>query len=178
MDKRIPTFALVITMILTLVAILFEVPPTYAHIIRVGGRINLEIELLPPERLFHPDEDGYFYPGSPRITKNLKVVNVGDIPFRISQLSVILHDDKQLANGLMTEIEQVGRTENYCFYVGTLANLQDGVSVPSDRAIPRGKTVTLRVTVWMPKTAGNEYQGLHMTADLTITVCFPPKSLA
>ena len=176
MDKKIPTFALLITMALALVAILFEVSPAYAHTIRVRGEKNLKIKLLPPERLFHTDEDGYFYPGSSKITKRLKVVNIGHVPFRLHALSVILYGDKQLANGLMTEIEELGRSEPHYFYVGTLGNLQDGVEVTGNRAVPRGKSATLRITVWMPKTIGNEYQGLHMTADIAITVYFPPRS--
>ena len=163
-------------MTLALVAVLFMASPTQARTIRVKGGRNLEVALLPPERLFHTDEDGYFYPNCPKVTKTLKVVNVGDLPFRLSTLTVILHDDKQLANGLIVEIEEVSRTECHCFYIGTLSDLQDGVSVPSDRATPRGKTVTLRITVWMPETAGNKYQGLRMTADIAVTVYFPPRS--
>ena len=174
MDKKIPTFALVITMTLAPVGILFGVSPTEAHTIRVRGQSKLEIALLPPERLFHTDEDGYFYPGCPKITKSLKVINIGKLPFRILRLSVILHEDKELANGLVTEIEELGRTESHRFYVGTLSNLQEDVKVSGERTVPRGKSVMLSVSVWMPKTAGNEYQGLRMTADIAITVYFPP----
>ena len=176
MDKRIATSALLVTMGFALVAVLFMASPTEAHTIHVQGGRSLEVALLPPERLFHTEEDGYFYPGCLKVSKTLKVVNVGDIPFRISTLTVILHDDEQLANGLMTEIEQVNRTGCYRFYIGTLNGLQDGVSVASHRATPRGKTVTLRIAVWMPETAGNEYQGLCMTADIAVTVYFPPRS--
>ena len=179
MDKKFPTFVLLITMTVALVVTLFNVSPTYAYTIRVKGRKNLEIELLPPERLFHTDEDGYFYPGSPRITKNLKVVNVGDVPFRLFGFNVILYEDEQLANGLMIEIEELGKgkdEESHHIYTGILSDLQNGVNISGKRAIPQGKSVTLRIAVWMPETAGNEYQGLCMTADIAVTVYFPPRS--
>lgn len=176
MDKKIRMSSLSTAMTLTLIAVLFMASPTEAHTLCVKGGRNLEVALLPPEQLFHTEEDGYFYPGCPKMTKTLKVVNIGDIPFRPSQLAVILYGDKQLATGLMAEIEDVGTTECHRFYIGTLNDLQDGVSVSSDRAIPRGKSITLAIAVWMPETAGNEYQGLCMTADIAVTVYFPPRS--
>jgi len=45
------------------------------------------------------------------------------------------------------------------------------VQVEGKSAIPQGKNVTLQITVWMPETAGNEYQGLSMRADIAVTVC-------
>ncbi len=41
------------------------------------------------------------------------------------------------------------------------------------RAVPPKDSVTLQLTVWMPATAGNEYQGLALKADIAITVHFP-----
>ena len=179
MNKKLPMFALLIMITLTLLVTLLNVSPTYARTIRVRGKRNLEIELLPSERLFHPDEDGYFYPGSARITKDLRVVNVGDIPFRISRFDVILYEDKQLASGLMIEIEELGEgkgEEPRYLYIGTLSDLQNGIEISGKRAIPQGRSVILRIAVWMPETAGNEYQGLCMTADIAVTVYFPPRS--
>jgi hypothetical protein len=68
-----------------------------------------------------------------------------------------------------------GRGEKpYLLYNGTLSNLNEGVEVSGKRVVPQGKSVTLQITVWMPETAGNEYQGLSMTADIAVTVRFPP----
>lgn len=173
---KILTFAFLIAVALTLTTIPFNTSPAYA--IYVGRGKTLEIELSPPERLFHPDEDGYFYPGSPKITKNLKVVNVGDVPFRICGFNATFYEDEQLANGLMIEIEELGEgkgEEPHHLYTGTLSSLSNGIEVSGKRAVPKGKSATLRITVWMPETAGNEYQGLRMTADIAITAYFPPK---
>jgi hypothetical protein len=153
-------------------------PPASAHAIFLGKKgKNLEIELSPPERLFHPDEDGYFYPGSPKITKKLEVINVGDVPFRICRFNAIFYGDTHLATGLQMEILELGKGKGekpHVLYNGTLSNLSQGVEVNGKRAVPQGKSVTLQFTVWMPETAGNEYQGLSMTADIAITVRFPP----
>jgi hypothetical protein len=62
----------------------------------------------------------------------------------------------------------------HLLYNGTLNSLSSGVEVDGKRAIPKGEAVILQITVWMPETAGNEYQGLSMTADIAITVRFPP----
>jgi hypothetical protein len=62
----------------------------------------------------------------------------------------------------------------HVLYNGTLSTLGLGVEVSGKSAIPKGKSVMLQIGVWMPKTAGDEYQGLTMTADIAVTVHFPP----
>jgi hypothetical protein len=165
-------------LVLSLVMFMANQPPASAHVIFLGRKEkNPEIELSPPEPLFYPEKDGYFYPGSPKITKNLEVINVGDIPFRICRFNATFNGNIHLADGLEMEILELGKgkgEEPNILYNGTLSNLSKGVEVNGKRAIPQGKSVTLQLTVWMPKTAGNEYQGLTMTADMAVTVHFPP----
>lgn len=176
--KQIFTSALTIMLVLSLVMFMANQPPASAHAIFLGRKEkNLEIELSSPERLFHPDEDGSFYPGSPKIAKNLEVINVGDVPFRICRFEVTFHGDTHLATGLQMEILELGKGRGekpYVLYSGTLSNLGEGMEVNGKSAIPQGKSVTLQFTVWMPETAGDEYQGLTMTADIAVTVRFPP----
>ena len=82
--KQMLTSAFTIMLVLSLVMFMANQPPASAHAIFLGKKEkNLEIELSPRQMLFHPDEDGYFYPESQKITKNLEVKNVGDVPFRI-----------------------------------------------------------------------------------------------
>jgi hypothetical protein len=157
-------------LVLSLVMFMANQPPASAHAIFLGRKEkNLDIELSPPERLFHPHEDGSFYPGSPKITKNLEVINVGDVPFRICRFNATFYGDTYLATGLQMEI-----LEPNLLYNGTLSSLSEGVELNGERAIPQGKSVTLQLTVWMPETAGKEYQGLTMTADIAVTVRFLP----
>jgi hypothetical protein len=168
---------LIITLVLSLVFFTANQPSASAHTIFLGREKNLDMELSPKQRLFHPDKDGYFYPGSPKITKNLEVINVGDVPFRICRFNATFYGDTYLATGLQMEILELGKGEGEkpnLLYNGTLSSLGEGVEVNGKSAIPQGKSVTLQFTVWMPETAGNEYQGLNMTADIAITVRFPP----
>ena len=176
--KQILTSAFTIILVLSLVMFMANQPPASAHAIFLGKKEKtLEIELSPKQRLFHPDEDGYFYPGSPRISKNLKVCNVGTIPFRICRLDATFYKDKQLASGLQIEILELGKGRGEKPHVlcnGTLNALKEGVEVNGKRAVPPKTSVTLQISVWMPKTIGNEYQGLTMTADIAVTVRCPP----
>lgn len=170
---------LTITLVLSLALLIAYQPSASAHTIILGRKTkNLDIELSPPERLFHPEEDGYFYPGSPKITKNLEVINVGYVPFRICRFNATFYEDAYLATGLQIEIMELGTGKGekpHLLYNGTLSNLSEGVEVNGKRADPQQKSVTLQITVWMPETAGNEYQGLNMTADIAITVWFQPR---
>ena len=175
--KQILTSAFTIMLVLSLVMFMANQPPASAHAIFLGGKEkNLDIELSPKQRLFHPDKDGYFYPGSPKITKNLEVINVGDVPFRICRFNATFYGNISLATGLQMEILELGKGKgekpNF-LYNGTLSSLAEGVEVNGKSAIPQGKSVTLQFTVWMPETAGNEYKGLNMTADIAVTVRFP-----
>jgi hypothetical protein len=176
--KQIFTSAFTIILVLSLVMFMANQPPASAHAIFLGKKgKNLEIKLSPPERLFHPDEDRYFYPGSPKITKNLRVCNIGDVPFRICRFNATFQGKTHLADGLEIEILELGKGKGekpHLLYNGTLGGLAEGVEVNGKRAISPGESVTLQFTVWMPETADNEYQGLTMTADIAVTVRFPP----
>jgi len=139
----------------------------------------LNMEISPKVPLFHPDVDGYFYPGRPKLTKYLKLINVGNLPFRICMINATFKGDIYLATGLQIEILELGRgvwEKPNLLYNGTLSNLGDGVKVYGKRAVPPKGSLMLQISVWMPPTAGNEYQGLTVTADISITVCFPPSS--
>ena len=176
--KQILTSAFTIMSVLSLVMFMANQPSASAHAIFLGrNEKNLEIELSPKQRLFHPDEDDYFYPGSPKITKNLEIINVGDVPFRICRFNATFDGDTHFATGLQIEILELGKgkgEEPHLLYNGTLSNLSEGLEVNGKRAVPPGESVKLQISVWMPKTARNEYQGLNMTADIAITVRFPP----
>jgi len=176
--KQILTSAFTIMSVLSLVMFMANQPSASAHAIFLGRKgKNLDIKLSPPERLFHPDEDGYFYPGSQKITKNLEVINVGDVPFRICRFNATFNGNIRLADGLEMEILELGKGKGEkpnLLYNGTLSNLSEGVEVNGKSAISQEKSVTLQFTVWMPETAGNEYKGLNMTADIAVTVHFPP----
>jgi len=107
----------------------------------------------------------------------LKVVNVGDLPFRICMINATFYNDVKLADGLQIEILELGKGRGekpYLLYNGTLSGLGEGIIVSGKRAVPPKDSVTLQFAVWMPITAGNEYQGLALKADIAITVCFPP----
>jgi hypothetical protein len=177
-NRKIFTSAFIIALVFSLVLFAANQPSASAHTIFLGRKgENLDIELSPKQRLFHPDEDGYFYPGSPKITKYLKVINVGDLPFRICRFNATFGGDVFLANGLQMEILELGKGKGEkpnLLYKRTLSGLAEGVEVNGKRAIPSRQSVTLQLTVWMPETAGNEYQGLSMTADIVVTVRFPP----
>jgi len=178
--KQILTSAFTIMLVLSLVMFMANQPPASAHAIFLGKKgKNLDIELSRQQRLFDSDKDGSFYLGSPKITKKLEGINVGDVPFRICRFNATFYDDTNthLADGLEMEILELGKGKgekpNF-FYNGTLSSLTEGVEVNGKSAISQGKSVTLQLTVWMPETAENEYQGLNMTADIAVTVRFPP----
>jgi len=175
-NTKIFTSIFIITLVLSLSMFTANQPSASACIF-FGRRIKFDMELSPTTPLFHPDEDGCFYPGSPEITKKLKVCNVGNVPFRICRINATFHGNTDLANGLQMEILELGKGKGekpHLLYNGTLSNLSEGVEVSGKRAVPQGKSVTLQISVWMPETAGNEYQGLTMTADIAVTVRFPP----
>jgi len=175
--KQIVTSALTIMLVLSLVMFMANQPSASASTVFLGGKVKFDMELSPNVPLFHPDVDGCFYPGSPRITKKLEVINVGDIPFRICWFEVTFHGDTYLAIGLQMEILELGKGKGekpHVLYNGTLSSLGEGVEVSGKSAIPQGKSATLQISVWMPETAGSEYQGLTMTADVAVTVHFPP----
>jgi hypothetical protein len=168
---------LIITLVLSLVFFTANQPSASACTITLGKKIKFDMELSPKVPLFQPAKDGYFYPGSPKITKNLQVKNVGNVPFRICRFDATFYDDTKLANGLQIEIIELGTGKGekpHLLYTGTLSTLKKGIEVSGKSAIAPGKSTKLRMTVWMPETAGNEYQGLTMTADIAVTVRFPP----
>jgi hypothetical protein len=168
---------LTITLVISLVYFTANQPSASACTISLGKKIKFDMELSPKVPLFNPAKDGYFYPGSPKITKNLEVKNVGDVQFRICRFDATFHGNTRLANGLQTEILEIGTGKGakpQLLYTGTLSTLKKGIEVSGKSATAPGKSTTLRMTVWMPITAGNEYQGLSMTADIAITVCSLP----
>ena len=176
-NRKILMSILTITLALSLVVLIANQPSASACTISLGKRIKFDMELSPKVRLFNPAEDGYFYPGSPKITKNLQVKNVGDVQFTICRFAATFHGNTRLANGLQTEILEIGTGKGakpQLLYTGTLSTLKKGTEARGKSAIFPGKSTTLRMTVWMPITAGNEYQGLSMTADIAITVRFSP----
>ncbi|MEM0007818.1 MAG: hypothetical protein QXH40_06170 [Candidatus Bathyarchaeia archaeon] len=152
-------------------------PTASACTIYFGKKIKFDMEISPKVPLFHPDVDGHFYPGRPKVTKYLRLINVGDLPFRICMLNATFEGDTHLADGLQIEILELGkgrREKPNLLYNGTLSNLAEGIKVYGKRAVPPKDSVTLQISVWMPATAGNEYQGLTVTAYIAITVRFPP----
>jgi hypothetical protein len=168
---------LTITLVLSLVYFTANQPSASACVITLGKKIKFDMELSPKVPLFNPTKDGYFYPGSPKITKNLEVKNVGDVPFRICRFDTTFYGGTRLANGLQIEILEIeiGKgAKPHLLYTGTLSTLKKGIEVSGKSAIAPGKSTTLQMTVWMPITAGNEYQGLSMTGDIAVTVHFPP----
>jgi len=175
--RKISTVIFTFLAVLSLVIFSAIQPSAEACTIQLGKKISFNMELSPKVPLFHPDKDGHFYPGSPKITKYLRVVNVGDLPFRICMINATFYNDVKLANGLQIEILELGKGRGEkpnLLYNGTLSGLGEGIMVSSKRAVPPKDSVTLQLTVWMPITAGNEYQGLTLKADIAITVCFPP----
>ena len=176
-NTKIFTSIFIITLVLSISILLANQPMASACTISLGKRIKFDMELSPKVPLFHPTKDGYFYPGSPKITKNLQVKNVGNVPFRICRFGATFYGDTYLATGLQIKIVELGTGKGekpHLLYRGTLSNLSEGIEVNGKRAVPQRKTVTLQITVWMPETAGNECQGLSMTADIAVTVRFPP----
>ena len=164
---------LIITLVLSLAFFAANQPSASACTISLGKKTKFDMELSPKVPLFQPAKDGYFYPGSPKITKNLEVKNVGDIPFRICRFGATFHVDTYLATGLQIKIVELGKGKGekpHLLYNGILSILSKGIEVSGKIEVPQGKSVTLQITVWMPKTAGNEYQGLSMTADIAVTV--------
>jgi len=175
--KKAVKSALMIIALLLLIYLAFAQPRASACTIYLGKKIKFDMELSPKVPLFHPDKDGYFYPGSPKITKYLRVVNVGNLPFRICMINATFYNDVKLADGLQIEILELGKGRGEkpnLLYNGTLSGLGEGIMVSSKRAVPPKDSVTLQLAVWMPITAGNEYQGLTLKADIAITVRFPP----
>jgi hypothetical protein len=166
---------LIITLVLSLVFFTANQPSASACTISLGKKTKFDMELSPKVPLFRP-KDGYFYPGSPKITKNLEVKNVGDVQFTICRFDATFHGNTRLANGLQTEILEIGTGKGakpHLLYTGTLSTLKKGIEVSGKIEVPQRKSVTLQITVWMPETAGNEYQGLSMTGDIAVTVRFP-----
>lgn len=169
------TMVFLISFVLFLSIFLSASPSSLGHTTYLGEKQkNVDMELSPKQRLFHPDEDGCFYPGSPKITKILSVCNVGDAPFRICRFYASFYGDTYLANGLQIEIMDLTTSTPFLLYNGTLSILQEGIDISGKRAIPKGKNAMLQIIVWMAKTAENDYQGLTMTADITLTVQFQP----
>ncbi|MEM0095694.1 MAG: hypothetical protein QW660_03565 [Candidatus Bathyarchaeia archaeon] len=176
-ERKIFTSTFIVLVALNLIVFMANQPSASACTIYLGKKLKFDMELSPKVPLFHPDKDGYFYPGSPKITKYLKVVNVGDLPFRICMLNATFDGDVYLATGLQIEILELGKGKGEkpnLLYNGTLSGLGEGIEVNGKRAIPPKQSVTLQLSVWMPITAGNEYQGLTLKADIAITVRFPP----
>ena len=168
---------LTITLVLSLVYFTVNQPSASACTISLGKKIKFDMELSPKVPLFNPAKDGYFYPSSPKITKNLEVINVGNVPFKICKISATFHGDTYLATGLQIKIEELGRGRGekpHILYNGALNSLSRGIEVNGKREVPQQQSVTLQITVWMPETAGNEYQGLSMTGDIAVTVCSLP----
>jgi len=168
--------SLTILIVITLVTLLSN-QPSASTILYLGKKVKFDMEISPKVPLFHPNKDGYFYPGCPKIIKYLKVVNVGNLPFRICRINASFQGDVYLATGLQIEIFELGKgigEKPNLLYNGTLFDLGEGVNVNGKRAIPPGQSVILQFSVWMPITVGNEYQGLTVTADIAITVWFPP----
>jgi len=176
MKKKVATLVLTTLLLLVIINFASDQPSASAYNVFIGrGSKKLNMELSPPTRLFHPDEDGYFYPSGPKITKYLKVINVGDVPFRICGFNATFDGDTYLATGLLIEIVELEGDEGpYLLYNGNLSNLEEGIEVYSERAVPPRKSILLQITVWMPETAGEEYQGLSTTAYIAVTVWFPP----
>jgi hypothetical protein len=175
--RKILTPSLIVLIAITLVMLMVNQPLASACTIYIGKKEKFDMEISPKVPLFNLDKDGYFYPGCPKITKYLKVVNVGDLPFRICMLNASFSGDTYLATGLHIEILELGKGKSEkpnLLYNGTLSGLAEGIEVYGKGAIPPRESATLQISVWMPETAGNEYQGLSVTADIAITVRFPP----
>jgi len=176
-NTKVLMLILTITLLFPLVFFTANQPSASGSTMSLGKKVKFDMEISPKIPLFHPDKDGFFYPGSPKITKNLEVKNVGDLPFRICWLNATFYGDTYLATGLQIEILELGKGKGEkpnLLYNGTLSGLAEGVEVNGKRPVPPKQSVTLQLTVWMPKEAGNEYQGLTLTADIAITVQFPP----
>jgi hypothetical protein len=164
---------LTITLVLSLAFFAANQPSVSACTIPLGKKTKFDMELSPNVPLFNPTKDGYFYPGSQKITKNLQVKNVGDVQFTICRFAATFHGDTYLATGLQIEIMEIGTgkcEKPHLLYNGTLSILSKGIEVSGKIEVPQGKSITLQITVWMPITAGNEHQGLSMTADIAVTV--------
>lgn len=177
MEKKKAVTLAIVTLLFLVINIVTDQPSASACTIQLGKKVKFNMEISPKTPLFDPAKDGYFYPGSPKITKNLQVKNVGNVPFRICRLSATFHGDTYLATGLQIKIVELGTGKGekpHLLYHGILNNLGGGIEVNGKNVIPQRKSVILQITVWMPETAGNEYQGLSMTADIAITVHFPP----
>lgn len=177
MGKKKAVTLVLIILLLLIINSPFNQSSASACTIHLGRKIKFDMEISPKVPLFHPDKDGYFYPGSPKITRYLKVVNVGDLPFRICMFNATFYGDVYLATGLQIEILELGKGRGEkpnLLYNGALSDLGEGIKVNGKRAVPPKQSVTLQLTVWMPVTAGNEYQGLTLNADIAITVQFPP----
>ena len=173
--RKIFTSIFVSALVLSLVTFSANQPSASACTLQLGKKIKFDMEISPKVPLFHIDKDGYFYPSGPKSIKYLEVVNVGDLPFKICMFNVTFYGDTYLATGLQIEILELGKGEkSHLLYNGTLSGLGEGIEVNGKSAIPPKQSATLQLTVWMPTTAGNEYQGLTLKADIAITVRFPP----
>jgi len=133
--------------------------------------------------------DGEFYPGRGPITKTLRVHNSlsSSINARMCGFSATFYGDFALAQGLMIRICEVdpysGSSLSPPLYEGVLNNLEAGVSLSGVLGIIPGGSLDLRISIWMPEDApdpnydvngdgllnDNDYQGLSMTADISVT---------
>jgi hypothetical protein len=175
--RKIFTSIFISALVLSLVIFSANQPSASACTLQLGKKVKFGMEISPKVPLFHPNVDGYLYPGRPKITKYLKLINVGDLPFRVCRFNASFSGDIYLATSLQIEIFELGKGRGEkpnLLYNGTLIDLGEGINVYGKRAVPPKESVTLQIGVWMPVTAGNEYQGLTVTADISITVCFPP----
>jgi len=178
-NKKIVIHIVFLIFVLTLSVFQTWTSSIAAITIPLGKEKKLDVELSPKIRLFNTEEDGYFYPGGRKITKNLHVINISDVPFRICRFEADFQQEIQLADALQIEILELGEGEQEAnrFYLGKLMSLQEGIAVEGQRAIALGKSSTLQITIWMPHTVGNDYQGLTMAGDMIVTVRFEPKSM-
>jgi hypothetical protein len=164
---------IVVVLVLSLVFLTGDQLSASACTISLGKKLKFDMELSPKVPLFKTAKDGYFYPGGPKITKNLEVRNVGDCPFRICGLSCSFHGDTHLATGLRIRIVEFGRghfDKSSLLYTGLVSDLGYSVRVQGKMEVSQRESVFLQITVWMPENAGDEYQGLCMMADIAVTV--------
>lgn len=137
--------------------------------------IYLENDGFGDNRPLYTAGDGIFYPGSGEVIKTLRVHNDGPVAVKISGFSAIFTGDINLADGLWIKISEVDRdvtTMVYLLYRGAFSGLEgEGVQVSGVQEIDTGGSVDLSISVWMPEDSTNQdiYQGLSMTADISVT---------
>ncbi|MDI6892146.1 MAG: TasA family protein [Actinomycetota bacterium] len=181
MNRRILMSVLVVTMTLALVGgatfAVFTDTATNPNNTFTAGTVIISLEndgtgLNIP--LFNSSVDGEFYPGSPAVTKTLRVHNDGSLPIRLSGFSAVFSGDTTLADGLsigIVEVDQANPTITYPLYQGAFSNLAGaGVSVAGVQTVSAWVgSVNVGITIWMPTAADDTYQGLNMTADISAT---------